>query len=105
MTALPLLRLKKNEDRRLRSGHLWVFSNEVDIATTPLKGFTPGDLAVIENARGEPLGMAYVNPESLIAARILGRDIRQPIDRAFFIKRLERALALRQWAYGEPFTD
>ena len=103
MADLPLLRLKKNEDRRLRSGHLWVFSNEVDIAVTPLKGFAPGDLVVIENARGEPLGTAYVNPESLIAARILSRDIRRPIDRAFFAKRLERALTLREWAYGEPY--
>ena len=103
MADLPLLRLKKNEDRRLRSGHLWVFSNEVDIAVTPLKGFAPGDLVVIENARGEPLGTAYVNPESLIAARILSRDIRKPVDRTFFAKRLERALTLREWAYGEPY--
>ena len=103
MADLPLLRLRKNEDRRLRSGHLWVFSNEVDIALTPLKGFSPGDLVVIENAKGEPLGTATVNPESLIAARILGRDVRKPIDRAFFTRRLERALALREWAYGEPY--
>ena len=31
---LPLLVLKKNEDRRLRAGHLWVYSNEVDTAKT-----------------------------------------------------------------------
>lgn len=103
MTDLPLLRLKKNEDRRLRAGHLWIFSNEVDTAVTPLRGFTPGDLAVIENARGETLGTAYVNPESLIAARILSRDVRRPIGWAFFTKRLERALALREWAYDRPF--
>lgn len=103
MADLPSLRLRKNEDRRLRSGHLWIFSNEVDIALTPLKGFSPGDLVVIENAKGEPLGTATVNPESLIAARILGRDVRKPIDRAFFTRRLERALALREWAYGEPY--
>ncbi|MFM8445364.1 MAG: class I SAM-dependent rRNA methyltransferase [Methylococcus sp.] len=103
MTDLPLLRLKKNEDRRLRAGHLWIFSNEVDTAATPLRGFTPGDLAVVENARGETLGTAYVNPESLIAARILSRDTRRPIGQAFFARRLERALALREWAYDQPF--
>ena len=27
---LPALRLKRNEDRRLHAGHLWIFSNEVD---------------------------------------------------------------------------
>lgn len=103
MSQLPLLRLKKNEDRRLRGGHLWIFSNEVDIAVTPLRGFAPGDLAVLENARGETLGTVYVNPDSLIAARILARDTRQAIDRAFFVRRLERALALREWAYGRPY--
>lgn len=103
MADFPVLRLKKNEDRRLRSGHLWVFSNEVDIAATPLRGFTAGDLAVIENAKGESLGTAYVNPDSLIAGRILRRDVRKPVDRAFFVKRLERALALRAWTYPQPF--
>ena len=39
---LPELRLKPNEDRRLRAGHLWVYSNEVDIAKTPLGGIEPG---------------------------------------------------------------
>ena len=28
--AHPELYLKKNEDKRLRRGHAWVFSNEVD---------------------------------------------------------------------------
>ncbi len=103
MTDLPCLRLKKNEDRRLRSGHLWIFSNEVDTATTPLKGLTPGELVRIENVRGEPMGTAYVNPDSLIAARLLSRDPRAVIHRQFILKRLERALALREWAYGAPF--
>ena len=35
MSALPELRLKKNEDRRLRAGHAWVHSNEVDTKKTP----------------------------------------------------------------------
>jgi 23S rRNA (cytosine1962-C5)-methyltransferase len=40
--ALPELRLKPREDRRLVAGHLWVFSNEVDTARTPLTAFAPG---------------------------------------------------------------
>ena len=31
------LRLNKNADRRLKAGHLWIYSNEVDIKETPLK--------------------------------------------------------------------
>ncbi len=40
---LPALRLKRNEDRRLHAGHLWVFSNEVDTQQTPLTKFEPGN--------------------------------------------------------------
>jgi 23S rRNA (cytosine1962-C5)-methyltransferase len=103
MNHLPLLRLKKNEDRRLRGGHLWIFSNEVDTATTPLKSFRAGDLAVVENSRGESMGLAYVNPDSLISARILCRDARAAVGRGFFVERLKRALALREWVYERPF--
>lgn len=35
--------LKKNEDRRLRTGHLWIFSNEVDVKRSPLTAFAPGE--------------------------------------------------------------
>lgn len=101
--TLPRLSLKKNEDRRLRAGHAWIFSNEIDIAATPLKGFEPGALAMIENARGDSLGQAYVNPDSLISARLLCRDTRASIDRAFFAKRLERARDWRERVYPEPF--
>ena len=39
LAELPVLRLKRGEDRRLRAGHLWVFSNEVDNEATPLTAF------------------------------------------------------------------
>ncbi|NBQ12919.1 MAG: RlmI/RlmK family 23S rRNA methyltransferase, partial [Gammaproteobacteria bacterium] len=50
------LRLKPREERRLRGGHVWIYSNEIDTAATPLKAFAPGDEAVLENAQGRPLG-------------------------------------------------
>ncbi|HET8791506.1 MAG TPA: hypothetical protein VFM75_09880, partial [Modicisalibacter sp.] len=56
------LRLKKNADRRLKAGHLWLYSNEIDIEATPLKGIEPGAQAVIEAANGKAMGVAYVNP-------------------------------------------
>ena len=69
------LRLKKNADRRLKAGHLWLYSNEIDTDATPLKDFEPGGQAVIEAANGKPMGVAYVNPHSLICARIVSRDV------------------------------
>ena len=57
--AHPEIYLKKNEDRRLRNGHLWVFSNEIDVQRSPLEAFTAGDLAQILSADGKNLGTAY----------------------------------------------
>ena len=67
-STLPALQLKRGEDRRLRAGHLWVFSNEIDVAKTPLTAFTPGDAVQVLDGSGKPLGTGYVNPSTLIAA-------------------------------------
>ncbi len=103
MTMLPPLRLKKNEDRRLRAGHLWVFSNEVDVERTPLTAFEPGEPVEIQDAGGRALGSGYVNPRSLIAARLVSRDPSQPLDGALLAPRLGQALALRERLFAAPF--
>jgi 23S rRNA (cytosine1962-C5)-methyltransferase len=105
-----VLTLKRGEERRLLAGHLWVFSNEVDTARTPLTAFQPGELARLYTHRGAFLGHAYVNPHALICARILSRQADQPADAALLERRLRGALTLRErlgagqcyrWVYGE----
>lgn len=100
---LPRLKLRKDEDRRLRRGHLWVFSNEVDTRKTPLTDFEPGADVVIEAANGRLLGTAYVNPHSLICARIVDRRPERPLNRSLIVHRLNVALSLRRRLYDEPF--
>ncbi|HEB58242.1 MAG TPA: class I SAM-dependent rRNA methyltransferase [Gammaproteobacteria bacterium] len=100
---LPPLQLKKNEDRRIRAGHLWIYSNEVDTARTPLKGRESGGLANITDHRGKPLGTAYVNPHSLISARLISRRADTRPDRDWFARRITRALVLRQRLYDAPY--
>jgi 23S rRNA (cytosine1962-C5)-methyltransferase len=84
--------LKPTEGRRLRAGHLWVFSNEIaevrDLAEN-------GDLVDVVSARGRFLGRAYYNKHSLIAARILTTR-HEEIDRPFFVKRFAQAVKYRQ---------
>lgn len=102
--ALAPLRLKRNEERRLRAGHLWIFSNEVDTAATPLTSFEPGDPVEVQDSRGGVLGSGYVNPQSLISARLIARRGGVVLDRALLRDRLSTALALRQRLYGDqPF--
>ncbi len=79
---MPDLILLPRADRRVRLGHAWVFSNEVDIARTPLTSFEPGQLAVVRDSFGKPVGTAYVNPGALICARILSSDATAQIGRS-----------------------
>src|SRR5665213_1283425 len=98
---LPALRLKRNEDRRLHAGHLWIFSNEVDTQQTPLTKFTPGELVRVQAHNDRALGLAYVNPQSLISARLLG-TWKLP-NAAWFAARIRTALSLRERLYSQPF--
>ncbi len=101
--TLPSLRLKANADRRLRAGHLWVYSNEIDTASTPLHGFQPGDQAVLESASGKPLGVVGVSPNNLICARLLSRDSRHLLDKSLLVHRLQVALSLRERLFQSPY--
>jgi 23S rRNA (cytosine1962-C5)-methyltransferase len=96
MPIEPVLRLRKDEDRRIRAGHLWIFSNEIDVRATPLTDLVPGQLVAIEDARGSYLGTGYANPNSLISARLLTRRRDEPIDGEFLRRRIRRALRLRE---------
>ncbi len=94
-SATTAVRLKKNQDRRVRAGHPWIFSNEIEAYSGAV---SDGDVIAIEDARGAFLGQGYVNRHSLIAVRVLTRG-REAIDEAFFLKRLKRAFAYREGLY------
>ena len=99
----PVLRLKHREERRVAAGHLWIFSNEVDTKLTPLDRFTPGAVVAVRSDRDKFLGYAYVNPHSLIAARIIGRHANFAPGPGLIVHRLRVALALRERLYEQPY--
>jgi len=101
--TLPVLYLKKREERRLMAGHLWVFSNEVDTTKSPLAAFEPGGQAIIMTAADRALGTGYVNPGSLIAARLCDKNPGARIDRAWCAGRLSQALELRRKFFDAPY--
>jgi 23S rRNA (cytosine1962-C5)-methyltransferase len=101
--SLAPLRLNKNEDRRLRAGHVWVFSNEVDNKATPLTALEPGQPVVIEDSAGHALGTGYVNPHALICARLVSRDPKYILDQSLLTHRLNIALSLRERLFDTPF--
>ncbi|MBS0365045.1 MAG: class I SAM-dependent rRNA methyltransferase [Proteobacteria bacterium] len=107
---VPVLRLKRGEERRLAAGHLWIFSNEVDTGQTPLSAFAPGAIAAVRSSRDAFLGYATVNPHALICARLVSCAQEQPVNRELLQRRMGAALSAREalgnaahcrWVFGE----
>ncbi len=84
-------------------GHLWVFSNEVDVQTTPLTQFEAGQAVQIENHNGQFLATGYMNPHSLICARVMSRDPEHPFSPSLLVHRLNIAIGLRNHLFSQPF--
>lgn len=93
--------LARGEDRRIKAGHQWIFSNEIrEVSGERL----PGEAAEVFDAGGAFVGTGYYNPRSLIAVRLLARS-RADIDSGdFYRERIEGALALRRSRYPEMET-
>lgn len=97
------LYLNKKADRRLKKGHLWIYSNEVDTHRSPLKSLQPGDVVSVYTAADQCLGSAMVNPQTLICGRLFSLAEDAVADEAFFMQRLENALALRETCFTAPY--
>ncbi|GAB2892312.1 class I SAM-dependent rRNA methyltransferase [Microbulbifer echini] len=92
--------LNRGAERRLKRGHLWIYSNEVDTKRSPLKGMAPGSQCQIRDSQGKLLGTAFVNPSQLICARLLSRkDSFTEVDVS---ERLLSALKQRQRYFDHP---
>ncbi|HYN79527.1 MAG TPA: class I SAM-dependent rRNA methyltransferase [Lamprocystis sp. (in: g-proteobacteria)] len=102
MTPLPLI-LRKDQERRLLAGHCWIYSNEVDTTASPLKTFTPGQAVEVLSDHERWIGHGYVNPHSLICARLVSRQHNHPLGPALWVSRIRDALALRERLYRRPF--
>ncbi|SDP59073.1 23S rRNA (cytosine1962-C5)-methyltransferase [Desulforhopalus singaporensis] len=96
------IQLKRREERRIQAGHLWIYSNEIDTKKTPLSQFTKGEMAEVIASDGKFLGIAYLNPHSLITGRLLSRR-REHFDQKQLVQRLEAALALRNRLFDKPY--
>jgi 23S rRNA (cytosine1962-C5)-methyltransferase len=88
---LAVIRLKDKCDRRIRGGHLWVYSNEIDTQATPLKNFSAGEQAVLESSNGKVVGVVYLNPNSLICGRLITRDLKDFLGKDLLATRIRQA--------------
>ena len=97
--------LRKGAERRLRGGHLWVYSNEVDSKRSNLGDFEAGDLVVVRGSDGRLQGSAYMEPQSLICARLYSPHVEQVMNAQWFEQRLATALAVREAAFGQTLLS
>lgn len=94
---MNFIQLHPKRDRRLATGHKWIFSNEI----AEIKGQPEvGEVVQVRRTDGHHLGYAYYHPHSLIAGRILTYERIVP-EAAFYTDRIRTALELRKRRYPE----
>jgi 23S rRNA (cytosine1962-C5)-methyltransferase len=90
--SYPLLRLRQGRDYTLGQGHPWVFSG----AFLELPRELPaGSIVDVTAHDGQWLVRGHLNPANSLAFRALTRDRDEAIDEAFYVRRIQRAQALR----------
>ena len=89
--------LKKGEGRTLRAGGLWVYDNEIESITGTVEN---GELVLVKDCNGYPMGIGFINRNSKITIRLLTRNKDAIIDREFFRKRVKDA-----WEYRKKTVD
>lgn len=97
------LTLKKDAERRIHAGHLWIFSNDIDTTQSPLKNYAVGELIVIQTQFKKKVAIGYINPHCLLCIRVLTQDTKTIIDTAFFVERLQAAKAKRSGLFFDNF--
>ncbi len=102
LKKLPTVILRAGEDRRVRAGHPWAFSNEI-LMDADAKAIPVGSLATLRAPGGEALALVTFNPHSLIAARVLSTNPEAHVDALFIGRRLTQAAALRDRLVGVPY--
>ena len=89
--------LKKGEGRALKQGGAWIFDNEI---ASILGAYENGDIVLVRDFDGYPMGRGFINEHSKIRIRMMTRNIDQEINEAFLRKRVQDA-----WEYRKKVTD
>lgn len=89
---VPALVLKPGREKSLRHRHPWIFSGAIDrVIGAP----QPGATVEVRSHDDQWLALAAYSPASQIRARVWTFDASEPIDAAFFARRIARAAATR----------
>ena len=95
--SLAIATLKKGEGRSLKAGGPWIYDNEI---ASILGSFENGDMVVVHDFDGYPLGRGFINTNSKIRIRMMTRRSEQEINEDFLRKRVWDA-----WEYRKKTVD
>ena len=89
----PIAVITSKGERALKSGHPWVYGAEIKQLAG---GAENGGLVDVVSAGGSYLGTGFYNDQSKIAIRVFSRNANDRFDEAFWLRRLEYAVAYRK---------
>ena len=95
--GIPIVTLKKGEGRAMKAGGPWIYDNEIE---SILGSFEDGDMALVRDFDGYPLGRGFVNRRSRLTVRMMTRNPDQEVDEAFIRRRVRDA-----WEYRKKTVD
>ena len=92
-----VLTLKKGTGRTLKQGGPWIYDNEVE---SVMGSFEDGDIVLVHDFDGYPLGRGFINRNSKLIVRMMTRDRDTEVDEAFIRMRVKNA-----WEYRKKVMD
>jgi 23S rRNA (cytosine1962-C5)-methyltransferase len=98
----PVIQISAGRQKRVRAGHPWVFSNEVEM-TPEAKALERGTVVDVIDAAGSAVGTAIFNPNTLISARLLTTHAFADIDADWLAVKIGQAVVLRDRLFSAPF--
>ncbi len=93
---MGIVGLKKGEEKRIKSGHLWIFNNEIEKVSDLTQN---GEIVEVLDFKGNFLAKGYYNKHSLISVRILSKDKDQKIDKNYLTEKINQAYQYRKKIY------
>lgn len=88
-----IVTLKKGEGRTIKAGGAWIYDNEID---TIAGSFKNGEIVMVHDFDGYPMGAGFINQNSKIRVRMLTRKPDQIIDEDFLYMRVKNAWEYRK---------
>ncbi|MDE5872855.1 MAG: class I SAM-dependent rRNA methyltransferase [Lachnospiraceae bacterium] len=89
--------LKKGEGRTIKAGGAWIYDNEIESVMGVCED---GDIVIVRDFDGYPMGKGFINRKSKIMIRMLTRNAKQELDSNFLRLRIKNA-----WEYRKKTVD